>query len=225
MTRGSRRQGPAHAARTRWALIAAAIIGAFGLATATAVGVSALTNRSQSVGSQRDSAIHPAIPGNRGAKSQRGAGSKRGNRPERHSRPAALPHSPLPGYGSPTPAESPGPRHRRQTPEPSPSSSTILVTPSPSTYAETVGGPTSTWSDYADAGGTAGESIASNATVQITCRAEGFTVQDGNPWWYQIATSPWDNSYYASADAFYNNGNSSGSLSGTPYYDPAVPVC
>jgi hypothetical protein len=223
VTRGARRQR--RPARGEWALVAAAVIGALGLATATAVGVSALTDRSRSTGSQRDSAIHPAISPSHGVTTQRGTGSKRKGRPERRSRPSALPHSPPPAYESPTPAANPGHRHLRQTPEPSPSPSTYAVTPPPLTYPEAVGGPTNTWSDPTDAGGTEGEPIAPNTTVQVTCRVDGFTVQDGNPWWYRIATDPWNNSYYASADAFYNNGSSSGSLSGTPFYDPAVPVC
>lgn len=93
------------------------------------------------------------------------------------------------------------------------------------TYAETTGGVTHTWTNYSDAGGTEGPSIPSNDTVQITCRLQGFRVADGNTWWYQIASGPWSNNYYASADAFYNNGETSGSLQGTPFYDPNVPVC
>jgi hypothetical protein len=31
--------------------------------------------------------------------------------------------------------------------------------------------------------------------------------------------------YYASADAFYNNGQSTGSLIGAPFLDPTVPNC
>lgn len=46
-----------------------------------------------------------------------------------------------------------------------------------------------------------------------------------NTWWYRIASSPWNSSYYVSADAFYNNGRTSGSLSGTPFVDPAVRGC
>jgi hypothetical protein len=61
--------------------------------------------------------------------------------------------------------------------------------------------------------------------VQITCRTEGFRVADGNTWWYRIASSPWNDAYYVSADAFYNNGATSGSLNGTPFVDPAVPGC
>jgi hypothetical protein len=97
--------------------------------------------------------------------------------------------------------------------------------PPPSAYGETTGGVAHTWTNYQNAGGTQGPSIPSNATVQITCRLTGFRVSDGNTWWYQIASSPWSNTYYVSADAFYNNGATSGSLVGTPFYDPNVPIC
>jgi hypothetical protein len=97
--------------------------------------------------------------------------------------------------------------------------------PAPTTYSETVGGVSHTWTDYSDAGGNEGPSIASNQTVQIACKVTGFKVADGNTWWYRIAQSPWSNQYYVSADAFYNDGATSGSLSGTPFVDPAVPNC
>ena len=98
-------------------------------------------------------------------------------------------------------------------------------TPLPSALAETTGGPTNTWTNYTNAGGSQGPTIASNETVDITCALQGFRVADGNTWWYQIASSPWSNAYYASADAFYNNGETSGTLLGTPFVDPAVPQC
>ena len=94
-----------------------------------------------------------------------------------------------------------------------------------STFSETTGGPSNTWTNYTNAGGNQGPTIPSNDTVQISCTLTGFRVADGNTWWYQIASSPWNNSYYVSADAFYNNGQTSGSLHGTPFVDPAVPVC
>jgi hypothetical protein len=34
----------------------------------------------------------------------------------------------------------------------------------------------------------------------------GFKVADGNTWWSRIASAPWDNNFYVSADAFYNDG-------------------
>jgi len=67
--------------------------------------------------------------------------------------------------------------------------------------------------------------VAQYQTIQIACKITGFVVADGNPWWYRIAQTPWNNTYYVSADAFYNNGATSGSLLGTPWVDPAVPNC
>jgi hypothetical protein len=63
-----------------------------------------------------------------------------------------------------------------------------------------------------------------NQTVQITCRATGWTAPDGNNWWYEIA-APWSKNYWVSADAFYNNGETSGPLTEMPFYDPNVAVC
>ena len=120
----------------------------------------------------------------------------------------------------PTCASSAGAPPTATTPPTTPSTPT-----SGGTYAETTGGVTHTWTNYLNAGGTQGASISSNTTVQITCKLTGFAVADGNTWWYQIASSPWSNAYYASADAFYNNGQTSGSLNGTPFVDPSVPTC
>ena len=92
-------------------------------------------------------------------------------------------------------------------------------------YAETVGGVSHTWTNYRDAGGTPGQVIASHTTVQVSCRTRGFKVSDGNVWWYRLASTPWKGHYYVSADAFYNDGETSGSLLHTPFYDPKVPLC
>jgi surface antigen len=97
--------------------------------------------------------------------------------------------------------------------------------PPPPTWNETVGGNTNTWTDYVSAGGTQGPTIPAFSTVAIACKVTGFRVADGNTWWYRIASAPWSNQYYASADAFYNNGQTSGSLSGTPFVDPSVASC
>jgi hypothetical protein len=91
---------------------------------------------------------------------------------------------------------------------------------------ETVGpGGANTWTDYQDAGGTEGQHIGSYQTVSIACRLTGFAVADGNTWWYLVASPPWDSQFYVSADAFYNDGATSGSLIGTPFVDYAIPVC
>jgi hypothetical protein len=91
--------------------------------------------------------------------------------------------------------------------------------------AETTGGAASTWTDYRTAGGVQGPTIGTNATVYVSCKVTGFRVADGNTWWYRIAWGPWNDAYYVSADAFYNNGRTSGSLSGTPFVDLAVGDC
>jgi NlpC/P60 family len=126
------------------------------------------------------------------------------------------------GSGSPGPS---GSSEVTPSPDPSEPPSTSAPAPPTPTYAETTGSVVHTWTDYADAGGSEGPEIASNATVQIQCKVTGFTVEDGNTWWYEIASSPWSDDYYASADAFYNNGETSGSLKGTPFVDGSVPNC
>jgi hypothetical protein len=123
------------------------------------------------------------------------------------------------GGGTPPPPVSVNP------PPTTPSQTPQAPSPPPPTFAETTGGVSHTWTDYQDAGGTEGASIAANQTVQIACKVTGFTVSDGNTWWYRIASSPWSDAYYVSADAFYNDGATSGSLLGTPFVDAAVPDC
>jgi len=111
-------------------------------------------------------------------------------------------------------------------PVPAPPPQTTPAPPRPpATHAETTGGAAHTWTNPADAGGYEGPVIPAFATVQIACRLTGFKVADGNTWWYRIASSPWNNAYYVSADAFFNNGQTSGSLHGTPFVDASVPSC
>lgn len=93
------------------------------------------------------------------------------------------------------------------------------------TWSETTGGDAHTWTNYSNAGGNEGPTIGGGQTVQIACKLHGFQVSDGNNWWYKIASSPWNGNYYVSADAFYNNGSTSGSLHGTPFVDSSVADC
>jgi hypothetical protein len=97
--------------------------------------------------------------------------------------------------------------------------------PPPPTWGETAGGVAHTWTNYTNAGGSEGPTVGSGWTIQISCKLSGFRVADGNTWWYRIAQSPWNDSYFVSADAFYNNGATSGSLHGTPFVDAAVRDC
>jgi hypothetical protein len=131
----------------------------------------------------------------------------------------------LQGYVSVPSTTSAGGTTGGSTPPPTTTSTPSGPTLPPGTYSETVGSVAHTWSNYQTAGGTAGPSLAANQTVGITCRIQGFTVSDGDNWWYEIGSSPWNNQYYVSADAFYNNGATSGSLSNTPFYDQKVALC
>ena len=97
--------------------------------------------------------------------------------------------------------------------------------PPPPTWRETAGSDAHTWTNYSNAGGSEGTLIYSNQSVDIACKVTGFRVKNGNTWWYRIAQAPWSNQFFVSADAFYNNGATSGSLAGTPWVDPAVPNC
>ena len=158
-------------------------------------------------------------------------------------------HKPAPPPHHPTPTPEPeSPPHQPETPSSPPESAPTQpeaaptqpesaptqpetiptqpeTPPAPKTWAETAGGVVHTWTNYTNAGGTQGPSISSGQTVQIACRLQGFKVADGNTWWYRIDSSPWSNHYYASADAFYNDGQTSGSLHGTPFVDPGVGLC
>ena len=128
----------------------------------------------------------------------------------------------------PVPSQTPtgsGPGPQPTAPATTPSTSTPSAPAAPSTFTETVGGPTHTWTNYSNAGGYEGPTIPTGESVQVACVVQGFKVADGNTNWYKIASSPWNGTYYASADAFYNNGSTSGSLIGTPFVDPRVPAC
>lgn len=125
----------------------------------------------------------------------------------------------------PTPLPTSGSSEASQPAPPAPVTSEPAAPPAPATFTETVGGPTHTWSNYSNAGGNEGATIPTGQSVQVACVVQGFKVADGNTNWYRIASSPWNDAFYASSDAFYNNGATSGSLHGTPYVDPAVPAC
>jgi hypothetical protein len=74
----------------------------------------------------------------------------------------------------------------------------------------------------------AGPPIGSGVTVTVQCADHnGGNVANNSPGgnnnWY-LLSSP-DSGLWTSADPYYNNGSTSGSLIGTPLVDPSVPVC
>jgi hypothetical protein len=96
----------------------------------------------------------------------------------------------------------------------------------PTPHYESTGGESArTWSNPATAGGTQGPSVPTYTTVQVTCRIEGYRVPDGDDWWYRVASSPWNNAYYLTADVTYNNGATTGSINDGVLVDATVPLC
>lgn len=93
-----------------------------------------------------------------------------------------------------------------------------------STWTETTGTPAHTWADATQLTG-AGTPLGPRQSVQVSCRVRGYVVEDGDPWWYRLASAPWNGRYYATSDAFYNNGATSGSVDTGVVVDEQVPVC
>jgi hypothetical protein len=92
------------------------------------------------------------------------------------------------------------------------------------TWTETTGTPAHTWADPVQLTG-AGTPLGPRQSVQVLCRVRGYVVQDGDPWWYRLASTPWNGNYYATSDAFYNNGATSGPVDNGVVVDEQVPVC
>jgi transcriptional regulator with XRE-family HTH domain len=93
-----------------------------------------------------------------------------------------------------------------------------------STWTETTGTPAHTWADPLQLTG-AGTPLGPRQSVQVLCRVKGYVVEDGDPWWYRLASSPWNGRYYATSDAFYNNGSVSGPVDNGVVVDEQVPLC
>jgi surface antigen len=124
------------------------------------------------------------------------------------------------GGGDPLPPpETPPP------PTPTPAPTQAPPTP-PQTWSEqeSPNHPVSTFQNPHNASGV-GSQIAAGQTVQVSCKVKDGTIQSVNPdgYWYRIASSPWNNAYYAAANTFMN-----GDPIGGPYShntDFAVPDC
>jgi surface antigen len=134
--------------------------------------------------------------------------------------------TPTPTPTTPTPTTPTPTTPTPTTPTPTTPTPTTPTPTTPTTYVEHAGpdGAT-TFLSYVHESGV-GPRVGDYQAIRVTCRVQGLAVSDGNPWYYRIASSPWKNTYYASADPFYNEpGVSSGSLHGTPFVDTSVPTC
>lgn len=99
-----------------------------------------------------------------------------------------------------------------------PCSFAVTVTPA---WRERAGEATDTWSDYKTAGGTAGKAILKDERVSVDCWVTGKQADDKDNYWYRLVGKPWNDGYYAPADAFFNGGKTLHSVA----YDPRVPEC
>lgn len=113
-------------------------------------------------------------------------------------------------------------------PTPSPASPPSGGSPPPPAQTwweqETPNHPVNTFLNYHNASGM-GPVIAAGQWVQVSCKVYDPYIQSVNPdgYWYRIASSPWNNSYYSPANTFMN-----GDPYGGPYThntDFAVPDC
>ena len=124
-----------------------------------------------------------------------------------HTAPAPAPVTPAPVTPAPV------------TPAP------VTPAPTPKTYTEQEGHyGANTFTDPYNASGM-GTKIAAGAYVQVSCKVYAPQIASVNPdgYWYRIASSPWNNGYYAAANTFMN-----GDPWGGPYThntDFNVPNC
>ena len=118
---------------------------------------------------------------------------------------------------APTPAPQPAPQPQPPPPPPPPPAQRWAE-------QETPNHSVNTFTNYHNASGV-GPAIAAGQWVQVSCKVYDPTIQSVNPdgYWYRIASSPWNNAYYAPANTFMN-----GDPYGGPYThntDFAVPNC
>ncbi len=141
-----------------------------------------------------------------------------GSNPPPPPPPTPTPTPTTPPQGSnppPTPTPTPTTPSQGSNPPPTP---TPAPPPPPQTWAETAGGVAHTWTNYQNAGGYQGQSVAQYQTIQIACKITGFVVADGNPWWYRIAQTP------GFANAFLA-GFSPGRWAGRPFHPHSCRAC
>ena len=92
-------------------------------------------------------------------------------------------------------------------------------------WTETTFTQSKAFADYLNAGHPSGATLRSRQAVKVSCRVRGFVVKDGDPWWYRLASPPWNGHYYATSDVFYNTPGASGNPINGVVVDKRVPVC
>lgn len=119
--------------------------------------------------------------------------------------PTPVPPSPQPQPQPTTPPPPSGPP-AIPTPTPVPAPTPPTPPPPPTTYTEQEGHlGANTFTDPYNASGM-GTKIAPAAYVQVSCKVYAPQIRSAKPdgYWYRIASSPWNNAYYAVANTFMN---------------------
>jgi hypothetical protein len=94
-----------------------------------------------------------------------------------------------------------------------------------SDHAETADQAVTPVSDPIGNAGTAGAGITAGQTVSVRCILNGIGLAPFDPIWYELTSAPYGDAYYAPAYAFYNNGQTSGTVTNGNRWDEAVPFC
>jgi hypothetical protein len=105
------------------------------------------------------------------------------------------------------------------------SSASVAASAHGRTWKETTFSQSKTFADYVNAGDPQGARLRPRQAVQVSCRVRGLKVKDGDPWWYRLASPPWNGQYYATSDVFYNTPNTSGSGINGVVVDTRVRLC
>lgn len=71
----------------------------------------------------------------------------------------------------------------------------LASSPVGETWNETTFSQSETFADYVNAGDPTGEPLRPQQAVKVSCRVKGSAVSDGDPWWYRLASPPWNGRY------------------------------
>jgi serine/threonine protein kinase len=153
---------------------------------------------------------------------------------------ATLPGSAGPGPGS---ANAPGAQKTTQAPQtttqappattthttttPPAVTTTTTTPPKKTTVSEQAGASgAATFTNYHNASGV-GSRLAAAQWVEVTCKVLDTTIPSVDPdgYWYRIASSPWNNAYYAPANSFKNGDPWTGTITNPHNTDYSVPNC
>jgi surface antigen len=123
----------------------------------------------------------------------------------------------------PVPTPVPGPTTPVTPPAITPAPVTEVTAPAPTSFTETPLEKFLSYSDY-QVQSVEQEGPFVEGPVQVSCVVSGAPRGGTDVWWYRIASSPFEDKYYAPAGSFFNGGTDTTGEHNPPV-DPAVPPC